>query len=264
MRITATQDRSHADPRSRPEATPTKSSARANQTHHTRPCRSKLCLRKPQPRWTAATQIPGSRPEATPTKAAPHQPDAPRPSPVGASSACEPQPRRTAATQIPGSRPEAAPTKAAPHQPDAPHPPPVGASSACEPRPHRTAATQIRRSRPEAAPTKAAPVPTRRTTPVPCRSKLCLRTAAALNHSHAKPQIAARGRSYAKAAREPESAPREQPACRPGTFLGTKKNLELRWGRGKFEVQIRTARARSRDLPTLNTTRSIEGLLHPS
>ena len=221
MRITATQDRSHADPRSRPEATPTKSSARANQTHHTRPCRSKLCLRKPQPLRSAATQIPGSRPEATPTKAAPHQPDAP-------------------------------------------HPPPVGASSACEPRPHRTAATQIRRSRPEAAPTKAAPVPTRRTTPVPCRSKLCLRTAAALNHSHAKPQIAARGRSYAKAAREPESAPREQPACRPGTFLGTKKNLELRWGRGKFEVQIRTARARSRDLPTLNTTRSIEGLLHPS
>ena len=35
-------------------------------------------------------------------------------------------------------------------------------------------------------------------------------------------------------------------------------------GEGKFEVQIRTARAGSRDLPTLNTTRSIEGLLHPS
>jgi hypothetical protein len=51
---------------------------------------------------------------------------------------------------------------------------------------------------------------------------------------------------------------------RSGTFLGTKKNLELRWGRGKFEVQVRYAKGVSRDLPTLNTTRSIEELSHPS
>lgn len=35
-------------------------------------------------------------------------------------------------------------------------------------------------------------------------------------------------------------------------------------GEGEVRGRIRTARAGSRDLPTLNTTRSIEGLLHPS
>jgi len=65
---------------------------------------------------TAATQDrshadPRSQPEATPTKAAPHQPDAPHPPPVGASSACDPRLRRTIAMQNSRSRPEAAPTQ---------------------------------------------------------------------------------------------------------------------------------------------------------
>ena len=111
-------------------------------------------MRKPQPRWTAATQIPGSRPEATPTKAAPHQPDAPHPPPVGASSACEPRPHRTAATQIRRSRPEAAPTKAAPVPTRRTTPVPCR-SKLCL----RTAAALNHshakpRSRPEAAPTQ--------------------------------------------------------------------------------------------------------------
>src|SRR5690606_792433 len=45
--------------------------------------------------------------------------------------------------------------------------------------------------------------------------------------------------------------------------IAGKKNLELRMGRGKFEVQIRFANTSAiRCLPTLNTTRSIERL-HP-
>ncbi len=72
--------------------------------------------------------------------------------------------------------------------------------------------------------------------------------------------------------RSPRPRPRPRPVGaglgaalhRSGTFLGTKKNLELRWGRGKFEVQVRYAKGVSRDLPTLNTTRSIEELSHPS
>ena len=69
----------------------------------------------------------------------------------------------------------------------------------------RTAATQDRsHADPQVAARghsyKSSAAPTRRTTPVPCRSKLCLRTAATRDRSHADPQVAARGHSYTKAA----------------------------------------------------------------
>ncbi|AYN97461.1 hypothetical protein D8767_00195 [Pseudomonas sp. LTGT-11-2Z] len=48
--------------------------------------------------------------------------------------------------------------------------------------------------------------------------------------------------------------PLPQDSLQPIRQIPGKKNPGLRMGRGKFGVQVRTARAGSRYLPTLNTT----------